>query len=65
MVEQTNYIKYSYIASDKPQYSYTIMIVLNRPILVSQFSHYRNISDYVICADGAANRLYELKERDK
>ncbi len=41
------------------------MILLNRPIIVSQYTQLRKISNYVICADGAANRLYELKDRDK
>jgi|LauGreDrversion4_2_1035121.scaffolds.fasta_scaffold1036037_2 hypothetical protein len=65
MVEQSNLINFTYLGADKPSYSYTIMILLNRPIIVSQYTQLRKISNYVICADGAANRLYELKERDK
>ena len=65
MVEQSNLINFSHLASEKPLYLYTIMIILNRPILLDQYKQYRRISDYVICADGAANRLYIFKEREK
>lgn len=65
MVEQANVINFTFLAAEKPSYSYTIMILLNRPIILSQFTQLRKISNYVICADGAANRLYELKERDR
>ena len=65
MVEQSNIINFNNLASDKPIYLYTIMIILNRPILTAQYKQLRKITDYVICADGAANRLYELKEKEK
>jgi hypothetical protein len=65
MVEQSNIINFSCLGSEKPLYLQTILIILNRPILTEQYYHYRKISDYVICADGAANRLYELSEREK
>jgi len=65
MVDQSNIINFSYLASDKPLYLYTIMIILNRQILLDQYKQLRRISNYVICADGAANRLYELKEKER
>lgn len=65
MVEQSNIINYSNLSSDKSLFLYSIMIILNRPIIVDQYKQFRRISDYIICADGAANRLYELKERHK
>jgi len=64
MVEQANIITFSNIVSESPSYIYTIMIILNRPIHEEQFKIFRKMTDYVICADGAANRLYELKEKD-
>ena len=65
MVEQINLIEFGNLCVFEKKYDYTVMIILNRPIHVEQFIKLRNICDYVICADGAANRLYELKERDQ
>jgi hypothetical protein len=65
MVEQPNLIEFQNLCNEENKYFYTVMIILNRPIFVAQYSKLRNFCDYVICADGAANRLYELKEREQ
>lgn len=65
MVEQINLIEFDNLSSDDKKYDYTVMIILNRPINIEQYTRLRKICDYVICADGAANRLFKLKERDQ
>lgn len=37
-----------------------VLIVLNRPINKQQFQLLRSKSKFVICADGAANRLFDI-----
>ena len=65
MVDQSNLVEFGNLCKEKKVYAYTVMIILNRPILVEQYKKLRSICDYVICADGAANRLYELVEREQ
>ncbi len=65
MVEQINLIEFKNLCVIEKKYDYTVMIILNRPIHIEQFIKLRSICDYVICADGAANRVYELKEKDQ
>lgn len=36
-----------------------ILIVLNRPIIKEQYIQLRKSAKYVICADGAANQMYQ------
>lgn len=65
MVERANLIEFQSLCKEDSKYTYTVMIILNRPIFVEQYTKLRNFCNYVICADGAANRLYELKEREQ
>lgn len=64
-MEQANLIEFPNLSTENKKYLYTVMIILNRPVCVEQYIMLRKISDYVICADGAANRIYELKDKDK
>jgi thiamine pyrophosphokinase len=65
MVEVANLIEFGNLSSESKKYQYNIMIVLNRPVYVDQYILLRKLTDYVVCADGAANRLYELEQREK
>ena len=65
MVEQSNIIEFSNLGSENKLFLYTIMIILNRPIIIEQYQRLRNITDYVICTDEASNRLFKLKEKEQ
>lgn len=38
---------------------YTVLIILNRPIIKDLFFKLIKNIDYIICADGAANRMFD------
>ncbi|KAH0535927.1 hypothetical protein FGG08_007170 [Glutinoglossum americanum] len=55
----------SYLNSESvPTLSYTLLI-LNQPIDGKRFSRYWEGSSFKICADGGANRLYDLCEKSE
>ena len=55
----SNDIDFSFLDSEEKTFAYTVMIILNRPINKDLFLLLKNKSDYVICADGAANQVYD------
>jgi len=65
MVDPENTIHLNFLNKENKGFGHTIMIILNRPIHREQFVNLREISNYVICADGAANRMHELANSDK
>lgn len=57
--EPGNVIDFTFLDAPQPQFFYTILIVLNRPIHKEQFLLFKSKSDLVVCADGAANQIYD------
>ena len=55
----------SNLISENKNNIYTVMIILKRTILMEQFINLKKISDYVICTEGAASKLYRLKDVEK
>jgi thiamine pyrophosphokinase len=63
-MDNLNIIDFSFLDNNEKKYDYTVLIILNRPILDQQYNDLIQNVDYVICADGAANRLYDcLKDK--
>ena len=56
---QENVIDFSFFDVPEKKNIYTVLIILNRPIIKNLFLKLREKVDYVICADGAANRMYD------
>jgi|LauGreDrversion4_2_1035121.scaffolds.fasta_scaffold386196_3 hypothetical protein len=56
---QENVIDFSFFDFPEKKNLYTVLIILNRPIITNLFSKLREKVDFVICADGAANRMYD------
>ena len=54
-----NNIDFSFLDIDEKKYDYTVLIILNRPILKDQYYDINKKVDYIICADGGANRMYD------
>jgi hypothetical protein len=66
MVESlNNIVDLTFFDTDEKTYDYTILIVLNRPIRKNMFLMLKDKVDHIICADGAANRLYDDLEEDR
>jgi thiamine pyrophosphokinase len=59
MEKQVNVIDMSFLDRKDKAYSYSVLIILNRPIIKSMMTELRKKIDYIICADGASNRLYD------
>lgn len=61
-----NLIDFSFldINETKKQIS-SVLIILNRPINKEMFIELRPNIDFIICADGAANRMYDNLAKDK
>ena len=62
MERKINEIDCSIFDSDATSYRYTILIVLNRPINPDLFKLVKSRCNFIICADGAANRLFDTSE---
>jgi hypothetical protein len=56
---QENVIDFSFFDIPEKRNLYTVLIILNRPIIKDLFMKLRDKVDFVICADGAANRMYD------
>jgi hypothetical protein len=56
---QENVIDFSFFDIPEKRNLYTVLIILNRPIIKDLFMKLRDKIDFVICADGAANRMYD------
>ena len=59
MNSKINLIDFSFLDTQEKKYVYTVLIVLNRPIIKKFYLDIKEKVDYVICADGAANRMYD------
>ena len=58
-MENINILDLSLFDSLEKGYTYSVLIVLNRPIVKEQFLEIRSKVDYIIAADGASNRMYD------
>jgi hypothetical protein len=54
-----NIIDMTLFDSNEKKYKFTILIVLNRPLLKEMFIMLKDKVDHIICADGGANRMYD------
>lgn len=60
MVESNeNIIDLSFFDITEKKNLYTVLIILNRPIIKNLYLKLKEKVDFVICADGAANRMYD------
>jgi hypothetical protein len=60
-----NLVDMTIFDSKEKRYKYTILIVLNRPILKEFFLSIREKVDHMICADGGANRIFDALGEDR
>jgi hypothetical protein len=65
MVEaETNIVDFTFLDAKEEKIKYTVLIILNRPIIRDFYFKLRNLSNFIICADGAANRLYDIIDKN-
>ena len=66
MVEMIeNIVDFSFLDAKDEKIKYTVLIVLNRPLIKEFYLKIRDISDFIICADGAANRIYDIIDKNE
>ena len=65
MVDHENIINFPFLDINPNSDSFNILIVINCPIILDIYISLKKSCDFVICADGAANRLYELDDKNK
>lgn len=64
MVEKKeNIVDLSILDAKDEKIKYTVLIVLNRPLIKEFYFRIRDLSDFIICADGAANRIYDIMDK--
>ena len=51
-------------SEDTKKIKYIILIILNRPVIKEQLLHLNKISDFIICADGGANWLFDTEGKE-
>lgn len=59
MVDIINQVDLTFLDEVERKYTYVVLIVLNRPIIKLMYMLIKDKIDYVICADGAANRMHD------
>lgn len=64
-VNFNNIVDMTLFDTNEKKYKYTILIVLNRPILKELFILLKDKVDHIICADGGANRMYDDLGEDR
>ena len=65
MVENsTNIVDLTFLDAKKEITRYTVLIILNRPLIKEFYLRLRDLSNFIICADGAANRLYDIMDKN-
>ena len=63
-MDNLNVIDFSFLDTTERKYDYIISIILNTPFIIEQYIDLIQKVDYIICADGAANRIYDcIKEK--
>lgn len=60
-----NIVDLSFLDLKDEKIKYSVLILLNRPIIKEYYLKLRELSNFIICADGAANRLYDITKLDK
>lgn len=66
MVEsESNLIDFSFFDVSEKKNLYTVLIILNRPIIKTLYMKLKEKVDFIICADGAANRMYDNLGHEK
>ena len=60
MVEsESNLIDFSFFDVSEKKNLYTVLIILNRPIIKTLYMKLKEKVDFIIFADWAANRMYD------
>jgi hypothetical protein len=65
MEDSANNIDFTFLDATERRYTTVVLIILNRPIIKEMYSDLRSKVDFIICADGAANRMHDDLDRDK
>lgn len=60
---ETNFVNFSFLDAKEERQRYTVLIILNRPIIKEFYLKLFDLSNFIICADGAANRLFEIMDQ--
>ena len=60
-----NIIDFSFFDTQEKKNAYTVLIILNRPIIKNLYLKLKDKIDFVICADGAANHMYDNLGKEK
>lgn len=65
MVEKNeNIVDLTFLDAKDEKLKYTVLIILNRPLIKEFYFRIREISDFIMCADGAANRIYDIMDKN-
>ena len=65
MVEKNeNIVDLSFLDAKDEKLKYTVLIILNRPLIKEFYFRIREIADFIMCADGAANRIYDIMDKN-
>lgn len=58
-----NIVNLAFLDSKDEKIRFTVLIILNRPIIKECYMKLRELSNFIICADGAANRLFDIMDK--
>jgi len=62
-IDNINIVDLRFLDANEEKIRYTVLIILNRPLIKEFYLRIRELSNFIICADGAANRLYEILDK--
>ena len=59
-MEGANEIDFTFLDVEEKRFAYSVLIILSGDIEQGQISLFLKKSDYVICVDEAANKIYNM-----
>lgn len=63
-MEEDNHINFGFLERDQKPFVYSVLIILSADIDSKQIKFYIKQSDYVICVNDAANKIYDIFSSD-
>jgi hypothetical protein len=59
-MEEDNHINFDFLEVEEKPFAYSVLIILSADIETEQIRHFIKSSDYVICVNDAANKMYDI-----
>lgn len=59
-----NIVDLTFLDPKEDKFIFNVLIILNRPLIKEFYLRWRGLSNFIMCADGAINRLYDILDKN-